>query len=247
MRPEPLGYDSAMGTGPARQPSRQASRLPPITPAQIIDRAVELTRDHGVDGWTIRQLAAALQAWPRVIGYHVGDRDAVVHGVVEHVVAQIPVPSADTPWPEWFRRILHDARPILRRHRGTARQIVVLGPVVTSFAPALDAGIGSLLRAGFGDHALDIYRYLANIAFMLVAAEDERDDFPHARATNNQFLASYRDDDAHPGLAAAARIAGERPLNRESIERQERDFFDQSIERSIAGAEVLLREILDRR
>jgi AcrR family transcriptional regulator len=91
-----------MGMRGARQPSRQAARLPPITPEGILDEAVKLTSAHGIDGWTIRQLAAALEAWPRVIGYHVGDREAVVHGVVQRVVAQIPVPSADTPWQDWF-------------------------------------------------------------------------------------------------------------------------------------------------
>lgn len=232
-----------MSTRGARHPSRQAARLPPITPEQIIEEAVKLTRAHGIDGWTIRQLAAALEVWPRVISYHVGDREAVVHGVVENIVAQIPVPPAETPWQDWFRRILHDARPILRQHRGTARRIVVLGPVVSSVLPTLDAGIASLLRAGFGDHALDTYRYLANTAFMLVAAEDERDDFPDARAKNNQFLASHGGDDTYPGLAAAARIAKERPLDRVSIDAQEERFFDLTVERSIAGAEELLREL----
>jgi AcrR family transcriptional regulator len=231
-----------MSTQGARRPSRQAARLPPITPERILDEAVKLTSAQGIDGWTTRQLAAALDVWPRVIGYHVGDREAVVNGVVERVVAQIPVPSADMPWQDWFRRILHDARPILRQHRGTARRVVVLGPVVQSATPAIDAGVHALLRAGFGDHALDTYRYLANTAFMLIAIEDERDEFPTARAQNNQFLASYRGDDSHPGLAAAARIASRR-LDQASIARQEEEFFDLTIERSLAGAEALLHEL----
>jgi hypothetical protein len=112
--------------------------------------------------------------------------------------------------------------------------------VVQSAASALDAGIHALLRAGFGDHAPDTYRYLANTAFMLIAVEDERDEFPTARAQNSQFLASYGGDDSHPGLAAAARIA-RRQLDHASIARQEEEFFELTIERSLAGAEALLR------
>ncbi|UMP01307.1 TetR/AcrR family transcriptional regulator [Amycolatopsis sp. EV170708-02-1] len=236
-----------MSTRATRKVSRQAAQLPPIKPEHIIEAAVKLTRAHGLDGWTIRQLAAALEVWPRVIDYHVGDREAVMHGVLEHVVAQIPVPSTETPWQDWFRRSLHDARPILRRHRGTARRIVVLGPVVSTVASSLDAGVGALLRAGFAHHALDTYRYLANTAFMLVSVEDERDDFPDARARNNQFLASYRDDRDRPGLATAALIASERQSDRAAIERQEEDFYTLTIERCIAGAEAHLRELIGAR
>jgi hypothetical protein len=78
---------------------------------------------------------------------------------------------------------------------------------------------------------------------MLVAVEDERDDFPHARAMNNQFLASYGEDNEHPGLAAAARIASARPLDAASIERQEEEFFHLTVERSLAGAAALLQHI----
>src|SRR2546427_10928497 len=87
---------------PGRPRSRDAAGLPAVTPEKIISSALELTARHGLDSWTLRQLASAVDAYPAVVYHHVGDREAVVAAVVERVIAMLPVPAADLPWREWF-------------------------------------------------------------------------------------------------------------------------------------------------
>jgi AcrR family transcriptional regulator len=60
-----------------------------ITTEQIIDTAVELTRQRGLYGWSIRELVEAVDTSPSVVYHRVGGRDAVYRGVVARVLAEI--------------------------------------------------------------------------------------------------------------------------------------------------------------
>ena len=51
----------------SRPRSRLAAGLPPITADGIVDAAIQLTVDHGLENWTVRQLAAAVDAYPYLV------------------------------------------------------------------------------------------------------------------------------------------------------------------------------------
>lgn len=227
-------------TAPRRK-SRASAGLPPITADKIIDSALELTAERGLDGWSIRQVSTKLGVWPGVIAHHVGDREAVVMGVTDRVISRIPVPDADVPWREWFRTLMLEGRGVLRQYPGVARRMVVVGPNVPSALSTIDIGIKVLLDAGFGEHATQVYRYLLNSAFMLVAVEDDRGEFPTARADMGRAMAAFAGDDTHPGLAAAAAEALARNAAPADVAEHELAFFRFTVERSLDGAEAMLR------
>lgn len=227
------------GSAPRRR-SRAAAGLPPITADKIIDAAVELTADHGLDGWSIRQIATKLDVWPGVIAHHVGDRDAVVMAVTDRVVARIPVPEPTVPWRDWFRSLMLEGRAVLRQFPGVARRLVVVGPNVPSALPTIDTGIGVLQGAGFGEHATQVYRYLLNSAFMLVAVEDDRGDFPSARADMGRTMAAFVADRTRPGLAAAGAQALVQGADPGGVAAQDLEFFRFTVDRSLDGAQAML-------
>lgn len=228
-----------MSESAPRRRSRASAGLPPITAEKIIDAAVELTAERGLDGWSIRQIATKLDVWPGVVAHHVGDREAVVMAVTDQVIGRIPVPDPDVPWRDWFSSLTFDGRAVLKQYPGVARRLVVVGPNVPSALPTIDTGIKVLLLAGFGDHATEIYRYLLNSAFMLVAVEDDRDSFfPSARADMGRTMAAFAADPTRPGLAAAGAQAVARS---EDAKAQDLAFFRLTVERSLDGAEALLK------
>ncbi|MGR8007755.1 TetR/AcrR family transcriptional regulator [Streptomyces hypolithicus] len=228
-----------MSQSAPRRRSRAGAGLPPITADKIIDAAVELTAEHGLDGWSIRQIATKLDVWPGVVAHHVGDREAVVMAVTDRVIARIPVPDADVPWREWFTTLTFEGRAVLKQFPGVARRMVVVGPNVPSALPTIDKGIKVLLLAGFGDHATEIYRYLLNSAFMLVAVEDDRSNFfPDARAQMGRAMAAFAADTTRPGLAAAGAQAVARSAEPGA---QDLAFFRLTVERSLDGAQALLK------
>ncbi|WP_371624233.1 TetR family transcriptional regulator [Streptomyces sp. NBC_01116] len=223
-----------------RRRSRASAGLPPITADKIVDAAVDLTAEHGLDGWSIRQIATRLDVWPGVVAHHVGDRDAVVMAVTDRIVGRIPVPGADVSWRDWFRQLMFEGREVLKQYPGVARRLVVVGPNVPSALATIDAGIKVLQGAGFGSQATEIYRYLLNSAFMLVAVEDDRGNFfPSARADMGRTMAAFAQDKERPGLAAA----GAQALSRsQDVAEQDLAFFRLTVERSLDGAEALLKD-----
>ncbi|MFI1399299.1 TetR/AcrR family transcriptional regulator [Streptomyces sp. NPDC020681] len=230
-----------MSESAPRRRSRASAGLPPITADKIIDAAVELTAQHGLDGWSIRQISTKLDVWPGVVAHHVGDREAVVMAVTDRVIARIPVPDVSVPWRDWFSALMLEGRTVLRQYPGVARRLVVVGPNVPSALPTIDKGIKVLLGAGFGEHATEIYRYLLNSAFMLVAVEDDRDSyFPNARADMGRAMARFAADTSRPGLAAAGAQAVARSEDPERLAAEDLAFFRLTMERSLDGAQALL-------
>ncbi|WP_083419228.1 MULTISPECIES: TetR family transcriptional regulator [unclassified Pseudofrankia] len=170
-----------------------------LTPDRVIDAALELTRERGLDGWSIRDLAHALEVWPNTIAYHVGDREAILDAVVERVVAMMPNPPADLGWQDWFRAFLYPSRGIVGRYVGVARRLCRDGATVPSALPIMDRGIGLLAAAGFGDRAPLAYATLLNSAILLVALDDDRALAGHGRAAAATTLQTMA---APPGAGA---------------------------------------------
>ncbi|MFF0203807.1 TetR/AcrR family transcriptional regulator [Streptomyces sp. NPDC005017] len=224
----------------SRRRSRASAGLPPITADKIIEAATELTAEQGLDGWSIRQISTKLDVWPGVVAHHVGDREAVVMGVVDRVISRIPVPDRQLPWREWFSALMIEGRGVLRAYPGVARRMVVVGPNVPAALPTIDTGINVLQAAGFGEQSTLIYRYLLNSAFMLVAVEDDRANFPTARVDMHRTMAAFADDQARPGLAAAGAEALSQVRDPAELAQEELRFFRFTVERSLDGAEAML-------
>ena len=98
--------------------TRQTAGLPAIDVTSICDAALKLTKEFGIDGWSIRQLAKEINAYPGVINYHVGRREDVVHLVIEHVNAEIDLPEPRENWKRWFKLLLEGMRSTLRKYPG---------------------------------------------------------------------------------------------------------------------------------
>jgi AcrR family transcriptional regulator len=159
----------------------RAAGRPALTPERVIDAALDLTRERGLEGWTIRDLATALDVWPNTITYHVGDREAILDAVTERVVAMMPNPPVGLGWQDWFRAFLFPSRDIIGGYAGVARRLCRNGATVPSALPIMDRGIGLLAAAGFGPRAPLAYAVLLNSAILLVALDDDRALAGHGR------------------------------------------------------------------
>ena len=131
--------------------TRQTAGLPAIDVTSICDAALKLTKEFGIDGWSIRQLAKEINAYPGVINYHVGRREDVVHLVIEHVNAEIDLPEPRENWKRWFKLLLEGMRSTLRKYPGVARRLAAVGPGLGESDRIINCGIQVLRDAGFGD------------------------------------------------------------------------------------------------
>ncbi|SFH66141.1 regulatory protein, tetR family [Amycolatopsis regifaucium] len=167
-----------------------------------MDAALELSAESGLENWTLRQLAAAVDAYPAVVYHHVGDRDAVVGAVLDRVVGELTLPDKTLPWRAWFDEFLPTVRTVLRRYPGSARRLALFGPSVAAAVPTMDTGIGRLLAAGFGAEAPFAYNLLLATACQFVAMEDDRESAMALQLDRSEGYAAYRDRGDLPGMAA---------------------------------------------
>ncbi|MBB5158971.1 TetR/AcrR family transcriptional regulator [Saccharopolyspora phatthalungensis] len=219
--------------------SRAAVGLPPVTPDEVVDAAVRLTFRHGLDGWSIRALAAEVGVAQAVVYHHVGDRSQIVQAVARKVLAQIPLPSADLSWRDWFSTLFTDIRKVALQYHGVAREILVFGPVVDSHG-IIDAGIETLRRAGFGTEAPMIFNYLSNTAFSLIAAEDERNSAPDKRLERARRLVDIAQESDRPGLATMAEWLRDRSKNMDYLRAHDAHFYRYCMRRALDGAQARL-------
>ncbi|MGO2660235.1 TetR/AcrR family transcriptional regulator [Mycetocola reblochoni] len=231
---------SGSGSGKARRgPERRLG----LTPARIIDAARELSHGRGLNSWTIRDLAAALDVAPSVIYHHVGGRDRIVRGVVERLLGELRPPSAELPWQEWFRTFFYSARPLFAPYPGVAKWLVMHGPTFPGIEAFLDAGISTLDRAGFPRPAL-VYAMLTNSAMLSITRNDDRleagDDGPRDHATMRRLFSGIGADS--PGIGRMiTEVLG--PLSDDPEgggEAIDAEYYRLLVESLIAGLETLL-------
>lgn len=133
--------------------TRRTTDLPAIDASSICDAALVLTKESGIDGWSIRQLAKSIEAHPSIINYYVGRREDVVHLVIDRVNAEIDLPEYRGDWKPWFKALLEGLRSTLRGYPGVARRLAAVGPGLGESERIINRGIEVLSDAGFGDQA----------------------------------------------------------------------------------------------
>lgn len=168
--------------------TRQTAGLPAIDVTSICDAALKLTKEFGIDGWSIRQLAKEINAYPGVINYHVGRREDVVHLVIEHVNAEIDLPEPRENWKRWFKLLLEGMRSTLRKYPGVARRLAAVGPGLGESDRIINCGIQVLRDAGFGDWSTLVYSVLLCQTCAFVATEDDRDKMDDVRKRGGGFV-----------------------------------------------------------
>ena len=93
--------------------TKQKQRL---SAERVLDAAMALADEIGIEAFTIRKLADALDTKPMTIYHHIPSKEAIIDGLVDRVFAEIERPPADLPWQQAIRQRCVSARVALRRH-----------------------------------------------------------------------------------------------------------------------------------
>ena len=84
-------------TASGENPEVAASK-PPLTPDRVIHGAVALADEIGIDAFTIRKLADAIDVKPMTIYHHLPNKEAIIDGMVNQVFSEINLPPSDLDW-----------------------------------------------------------------------------------------------------------------------------------------------------
>nr|WP_211207270.1 TetR/AcrR family transcriptional regulator C-terminal domain-containing protein [Stackebrandtia nassauensis] len=124
---------------------------PALTRETLIAAATRLVGEVGLDGLTVRRLAADLGVRSPALYWHIRTKQELLDGIAEAIIlaAHPGPPGPGEPWQDWLTRRARSYRDSLRACRDGARIVTT----ATSLSPAavrqFDAELAAMVEAGF--------------------------------------------------------------------------------------------------
>ncbi|MBK1839135.1 TetR/AcrR family transcriptional regulator C-terminal domain-containing protein [Azospirillum sp. YIM B02556] len=114
----------------------------------IIDAAMALLDDGGVDGLTMRRLAAALRIQAPSLYWHFAGKQALLDAMADALLAEMVLPEEEMPWDGWLRAVATEFRRALKSRRDGARVFAGTFPALDNVLRISDRIIAKLRAAG---------------------------------------------------------------------------------------------------
>ncbi len=96
--------------------SNRAQKKERLSATRVLDGAMALADEIGIEAFTIRKLAEALDTKPMTIYHHIPNKEAIIDGMVDRVFSEIDRPPTDLDWRSAIRHRCVSAREVLARH-----------------------------------------------------------------------------------------------------------------------------------
>ncbi|ULR56300.1 TetR/AcrR family transcriptional regulator C-terminal domain-containing protein [Streptomyces deccanensis] len=136
----------------------------PLSRGRVLDTAVALADEGGVDALSMRKIAQALGVVPMALYKHVANKSELLDGMIDVLVGEIDPPVAGVGWKAAIRGRVLSARRMLLRHPWAPEVIesrikarTTPTPVVMEY---LDSMIGIFRAGGF---SLDLTHHAMHV------------------------------------------------------------------------------------
>ncbi len=116
---------------------------------RVLEAAVVLADEIGIDALSMRRLAQELDVVPMALYKHVADKEDLLDGVVEAIIREIDPPVLDSGWRNAIRRRVLSARSALQRHRWARQAIESRSNPTPAVLEYQDSFAGIFLAGGF--------------------------------------------------------------------------------------------------
>lgn len=133
----------------AMQADVNAQPRVPLSRERILRAAVALADEGGAESLSMRKIAHQLGVVPMALYKHVANKDELLNGMVDVVVAEIDQPAAGADWKTAIRERVLSARRALLRHPWASQVIESRGEATPSVLEYMDSMIGIFRAGGF--------------------------------------------------------------------------------------------------
>ena len=140
---------------------------------RVLQAAVTLADEAGLDGFSMRGLAQELGVVPMALYKHVANKEELLDGMVDLVFGEMESPSPGEDWRSGLRRRALSARDALKRHGWAIGRMESRHPGPSNLRHH-NATMGCLREAGFSV-PLAIHAYSVQDAYIYGFALQERD------------------------------------------------------------------------
>lgn len=233
-RVRPVSEESCSRAGMAGQQLRTAFRilndvkLPTVTTSprragrldreRVVEVALRLLDEVGLDGLTLRRLAAELDVRAPALYWHFANKrellDHMAHAVhLERAAGGVRVPTGED-WEDWMAEVARGYRKVLLSHRDGARLVAGTRPLEDGL-PLVNGSIAALRQAtgcsaGRAMRCLvAVFTYVTGFVLDEQAEQHRNADERHDAIDDQAFLRRLRADDRAPHLVAALEEIGD--------------------------------------
>lgn len=120
-----------------------------LSNAGIVQTAMAMIDLEGEKAFSMRKLAAALNVDPMAIYHHHANKGALIHAVMEALMAAFEAPAQTGDWRDDLRALCTALRNLANRHPGSFRIYETYEKWVASEHQVREAFHSTLLNAGF--------------------------------------------------------------------------------------------------
>ncbi|MFE6130095.1 TetR/AcrR family transcriptional regulator C-terminal domain-containing protein [Streptomyces sp. NPDC056437] len=188
------------------QATARAAAREPLSRERIIESALRIIDDEGVEALSMRRIAAALGVQAMSLYNHVGGKADVLDGVTEYITTDMHITrhSRDS-WEDGIRSVAHAFRRASLRHPRAGELVLTRQLNSPGVLPTIDCSLKVLLEHGFEEaNAVHALRLL--VAFQVGSLMREF----HSPAFRGEDESAVREREellAGSGFAAVARLA----------------------------------------
>jgi AcrR family transcriptional regulator len=167
----------------------------------VLDAALDLVDRDGVAALSMRRLGAELGVEAMTVYHYLPNKDALLDGIVERVMA-------DGPWDQALTGYARSLRATLLRHPGAVLLVATRPAVTPETLRTAERGLALLCDAGFPvGRALDTLNALTLFVVAHAASEVSTSAVNAAAAAGSQDYVASLDERDFPLLTRAARIS----------------------------------------
>jgi AcrR family transcriptional regulator len=152
---------------------QQIATREPLSSARVLQAAVVLADEAGLEAFSMRGLAQELGVVPMALYKHVANKDELLDGMVDIVFSEIDLPAGDLDWRSAMRRRAISTREALQRHSWAIGMLESRHPGPANLRNH-NAVMGCLREAGFS-FKMAVHAYSVQDAYIYGFALQERD------------------------------------------------------------------------
>jgi AcrR family transcriptional regulator len=183
---------------PAPVSRRERPAKPALTRQGIIDAALTILRDEGLNKVTMRRIAAALDTGPASLYVYVRNTADLHAQILDSLLGPVtPPPPEAGPWRDRLKTLLADYGQILFKHPEIARMALSTQPSGPNYLALVDAILALLVEGGVPDRTaawgLDLL-----LLYPTAVAVEHTGPKPSAQAADERSALSARIATADP-------------------------------------------------
>jgi TetR/AcrR family transcriptional regulator, tetracycline repressor protein len=184
----------------------------PLSRDEILEAALTLAEQDGIDALSMHRVAAAVGVRTMSLYNHVRDKNALLDGMADRILAGIVLPEAPADhWESDLARLAAAFRTAAMAYPHTAPLLLTRRLNTPALLPAVEKALSALRRGGFSPAAA-VHALRALIAFLIGTLLREAGSAPSFSGAIPELVTTRASELQESGFPEVARAADELSL-----------------------------------